>query len=35
MPRWERLSAYALLGQIEIDNNLAENVIRPLAIGYV
>ncbi|MFC6194115.1 IS66 family transposase [Dyadobacter subterraneus] len=34
LPRWEGLSAYALHGQIEIDNNLAENVIRPLAIGY-
>lgn len=33
LPRWEGLSAYALHGQIEIDNNLAENVIRPLAIG--
>ncbi|MBE9466651.1 transposase [Dyadobacter subterraneus] len=34
LPRWEGLTAYALHGQIEIDNNLAENVIRPLAIGY-
>jgi transposase len=33
LSRWEGLSAYALHGQIEIDNNLAENVIRPLAIG--
>ncbi|WP_291039543.1 IS66 family transposase [Dyadobacter sp. 50-39] len=33
LPRWEGLSAYALHGQIEIDNNLAENVVRPLAIG--
>jgi transposase len=33
LPRWEGLSAYALHGQIEIDNNLAENIIRPLAIG--
>lgn len=33
LPRWEGLSAYALHGQIEIDNNLAENAIRPLAIG--
>jgi transposase len=33
LPRWEGLSAYALHGQIEIDNNLAENAIRPIAIG--
>ncbi len=33
LPRWDRLSAYARHGQIEIDNNLAENTIRPLAIG--
>lgn len=33
LPRWEGLSAYAMHGQIEIDNNLAENSIRPLAIG--
>ncbi|CAN5765210.1 IS66-like element ISBthe5 family transposase [soil metagenome] len=33
LPRWEGLSAYALHGQIEIDNNLAENCIRPIAIG--
>ena len=33
LPRWEGLSSYALHGQIEIDNNLAENAIRPLAIG--
>lgn len=30
--RWAGLSAYALHGQIEIDNNLVENSIRPLAI---
>lgn len=30
--RWEGLSAYALHGQIEIDSNLVENAIRPLAI---
>lgn len=33
LPRWEGLSAYTLHGQVEIDNNLAENAIRPLAIG--
>jgi transposase len=31
--RWAGLSAYALHGQVEIDNNLVENAIRPLAIG--
>lgn len=33
LPRWAGLSAYSLHGQIEIDNNLVENSIRPLAIG--
>jgi transposase len=33
LPRWEGLSAYTLHGQVEIDNNLAENAIRPIAIG--
>lgn len=33
LPRWVGLSAYAKHGQIEIDNNLVENAIRPLAIG--
>lgn len=31
--RWAGLSAYAMHGQIEIDNNLVENSIRPMAIG--
>lgn len=31
--RWAGLSAYAMHGQIEIDNNIVENSIRPLAIG--
>ncbi len=31
--RWQGLCAYAKHGQIEIDNNLVENSIRPLAIG--
>lgn len=31
--RWPGLSAYALHGQMEIDNNLVENAVRPLAIG--
>jgi hypothetical protein len=30
--RWAGLSAYAMHGQIEIDNNKIENAIRPLAI---
>ena len=34
LPRWQGLSAYTQHGQIEIDNNLVENAIRPLAIGY-
>lgn len=33
LSRWAGLSAYAQHGQIEIDNNLVENTIRPLAIG--
>lgn len=33
LPRWKGLCAYAKHGQIEIDNNLVENTIRPLAIG--
>jgi len=31
--RWTGLSAYVLHGQMEIDNNLIENAVRPLAIG--
>ena len=30
---WEGLSTYALHGRLEIDNNLVENTIRPVAIG--
>lgn len=33
LTRWKGLCAYAQHGQIEIDNNLVENAIRPLAIG--
>lgn len=33
LPRWAGLSAYELHGQMEIDNNLIENAVRPLAIG--
>ena len=31
--RWHKLVAYAYTGDIEIDNNLVENAIRPLALG--
>jgi transposase len=31
--RWMGLSAYVLHGQMEIDNNLVENAVRPLAVG--
>jgi transposase len=31
--RWSKLIAYTLHGEVEIDNNLVENTIRPLALG--
>jgi transposase len=31
--RWEELGNYMLDGSLEIDNNLVENAIRPIAIG--
>ncbi|WP_229239788.1 IS66 family transposase [Echinicola soli] len=31
--RWAGLSAYTLHGQMELNNNLVENAVRPLAIG--
>jgi transposase len=31
--RWEELGNYMLDGKLEIDNNLVENAIRPVAIG--
>lgn len=31
--RWEKLNAYLYDGRLEIDNNLIENAIRPIAIG--
>lgn len=31
--RWDELSAYLYDGILEIDNNLVENVIRPVALG--
>lgn len=33
LSRWERLCLYAADGKLEIDNNLVENVIRPVALG--
>ncbi|HEM48732.1 MAG TPA: IS66 family transposase [Caldithrix sp.] len=33
MPRWDNLIAYLHDGSLEIDNNLAENAIRPIALG--
>ena len=31
--RWDALSGYLYGGILEIDNNLVENMIRPLALG--
>lgn len=31
---WERLGVYLADGRIEIDNNLAENAIRPIKLGH-
>lgn len=33
LDRWDKLSAYLHDGSVEIDNNLVENAIRPLALG--
>ena len=33
IPRWDKLMAYLNDGMLEIDNNLAENSIRPIALG--
>jgi transposase len=33
IPRWDNLIAYLHDGSLEIDNNLAENAIRPIALG--
>ena len=32
--RWDALSAYLYDGNLQIDNNLVENAIRPVALGY-
>lgn len=33
IPRWDNLLAYLEDGSLEIDNNLTENAIRPIALG--
>jgi len=33
IPRWDNLMNYLIDGSLEIDNNLAENAIRPIALG--
>jgi transposase len=33
LPRWEKLSVYLQDVRLQIDNNLVENAIRPLALG--
>jgi len=33
IPRWDNLIAYLHDGSLEIVNNLAENAIRPIALG--
>ena len=33
LTRWDKLMIYANDGRLEIDNNLVENSIRPIAIG--
>ncbi len=33
LSRWDALSAYLYDGTLEIDNNLIENAIRPVALG--
>lgn len=33
LARWDKLIIYAQEGKLEIDNNLVENAIRPIAIG--
>jgi transposase len=33
LERWEKLEQFLLDGKIEIDNNLVENTIRPVALG--
>lgn len=33
LKRWDKLVRYVEYGQVEIDNNLVENAIRPIALG--
>ncbi|MEM6268105.1 MAG: transposase, partial [Bacteroidota bacterium] len=33
LPRWTELGRHLLNGELEIDNNLIENQIRPVALG--
>ena len=33
LKRWNKLIAYVQHGEVEIDNNLVENTIRPIALG--
>jgi len=33
LQRWDKLMRYTTDGRLEIDNNLVENAIRPVAIG--
>ena len=33
IPRWDKLMNYLKDGSLEIDNNFAENAIRPIALG--
>ena len=33
MKRWDKLNFYTTKGNLEIDNNLIENQIRPVALG--
>ena len=33
LQRWEKLGLYITDGKLEIDNNLVENAIRPVALG--
>ncbi len=35
LKRWDKLLIYTTDGRLEIDNNLVENSIRPVALGYV
>jgi transposase len=33
LKRWDKMTVYTLDGRLEIDNNLAENSVRPIALG--